>query len=205
MLYCLIPLPLSCFPVSLLHQFFKFYSEFDYKKRVVSIKHGRDRLLTRPEAVQEIKECDGDFNPRYFESQMVVQDPFELSHNVSKLVKSGTLERWCGGVARACCVLEQWRSRAVALDPPSILALFDVPVKREEGPGGVVRRSDWSVPLVFSVQRVQGLLGQGGTAALAQRLAELDLSSVSVRQNIGQLVLRYWYALASKKFCQHTY
>ena len=161
----------------------------------MSVKNGRDKFLTRSMAMLESKEREGDFSSFLYDLSMVVQDPFDLSHNVSKLVKVDTFERWCRGMAHAFCVLEQ-QSKTVTLDPSFIMALFDVPEKVPEE----VTRSEWSMPLVFSVRRVHRLLSQGKTAVLAQSLAELDLSSISVRQSLGQLVLRAVVELLRTKY-----
>ena len=172
------------FLVSLLLKFFQFYSEFDYKKTVISVKTNKDRLLTVPEAIQEAQ--GREVNPRNFNTPIVVQDPFELSHNVTKLVSAGTFRKWCEGVTHAYRALSTEVERESGV--PSILTMFDV-VYTPQG-AKIIKSSSWSVPIVFTLQRILHLLQQSEAAVLAQKLAELDLNSVVVLQDLGRLLLR---------------
>lgn len=61
----------------LLHQFFKHYAHFNYKRNVVQIRNGK--ALTKMEKNWTVEEGDT-LNKNY----MTVEDPFETTHNLGR-------------------------------------------------------------------------------------------------------------------------
>lgn len=146
----------------------------------MSIK-ANNKKLTVSEAILEAKERN--VEPHRFNTALIVQDPFELSHNVTKMVSPGTYHKWRESVLHASQLLEA--ELAKGMGSQSILSLFDVVDDVPKAAG-----SNWSVPLQFSQQRIIHLLQQTNAVTLAQQLPELDLSSLTVRKDLGRLVLR---------------
>ncbi|KII62103.1 Speckle targeted PIP5K1A-regulated poly(A) polymerase [Thelohanellus kitauei] len=71
--------------------FFRFYSsEFDYSNHVVDIRHGGAQLVTRQSCIEELElhlnseTCDNSKIIKKFQNPFVIQDPFDLSHNIAK-------------------------------------------------------------------------------------------------------------------------
>lgn len=175
--------------VSLLLQFFKFYAEkFDFSSDVVSIRTNRARVLSRAAAFHQ---AGGGGVKRYFYYvPLVVQDPFELSHNVAKLLDHSVLADLLEYFQDACFILE--RELKKKSGPYSIVSLFgEVPSKT---PVAAVK------PLLFSIERVANLLKSGRASKLVQHLEELDLNSSEIRAHLGQLVLRELVSLLESRY-----
>ena len=209
--------------VSLLLKFFKFYGEvFDFD-HVVSIRTHSNCVLTRKEAFQVASA--GRHHSDYFKvAPLVVQDPFELSHNVTKLLNVSMLKKLCGSFRWAHSLLSQEMSQ----DRPSILSLFDVQDK------SFSKSPRSPLTIVFTLQNIVQLLAQGqggegvaqghggegvaqgqGEESIAQErggegvahgqivetyLQGLDLSNVQVRQDLGRLVLEKMSVLLSARY-----
>lgn len=166
------------FSVSLLCEFFDFYSKSSFKNVVVSIKGSRDKILTPEEAIRQAGEQP---NQRHYNTTLMVQDPFELSHNVTKMLTSGTFHRWREAVVQASRVLRAELDREAG---GSILPVFEVSATKPDA-----KMPSWTVPLVFSMERTVQLL-QRTYPTLAHQLPELDLSNRKVRNKLGRLMLK---------------
>ncbi|XP_055513235.1 speckle targeted PIP5K1A-regulated poly(A) polymerase [Leucoraja erinacea] len=78
----------------LLAEFYKFYAEFDYAGTVISLKDGKVHVVTDfigPDSDKKIRL--GPIN---------IQDPFELSHNVSGNINERTAQRFKRQLDEAC-------------------------------------------------------------------------------------------------------
>lgn len=175
--------------VSLLLKFFKYYAEqFDFSKHVVSVETPPSRMLTRDGAVQKILDVGREPALGYFyKVALVVQDPFDLEHNVSKLVSRGVLMHLRASLQSASSVLQ----RELGKDSqPSILAILDKPVGDEPPPCLHTRQ------LEFTLSNIRNLLLRRGLT-VRERLGELGLPET--RLGLEQLVLReVLYVLTSK-------
>lgn len=174
-------------PVTLLLKFFKFYSEqFDFSKHVVSI---HAHMLTRDGAVEKIIGVGREPAMRYFyRVPLVVQDPFDLEHNVSKLVNRSVFVRLQAGFKNSHALLERELEKD---SQASILAILDHPPDDGRESGVHSRQLD------FSPSDVRNLLLQRGVT-LKDRLGELGLPET--RPGLEQLVLREVVGVLSSKF-----
>ncbi|XP_072927753.1 speckle targeted PIP5K1A-regulated poly(A) polymerase isoform X1 [Hemitrygon akajei] len=78
----------------LLAEFYKFYAEFDYAGTVISLKDGKVHLVT--------DFIGPDSDKKFRIGPINIQDPFELSHNVSGNVNERTAQRFKRQLDEAC-------------------------------------------------------------------------------------------------------
>ncbi|XP_051894356.1 speckle targeted PIP5K1A-regulated poly(A) polymerase [Pristis pectinata] len=78
----------------LLAEFYKFYAEFDYAGTVISLKDGKVHLVT--------DFIGPDSDKKFRLGPINIQDPFELSHNVSGNVNERTAQRFKRQLDEAC-------------------------------------------------------------------------------------------------------
>ncbi len=173
-----------------MHHFFKFYDEeFDFSKDVVSIRS--PHLLTRREA-KELAKSEGDprrkKKPLDAFTSLVVQDPFDLDHNVTKILNMLELKRLRNNFKEANQVLQKELEKTA--EPVSILALFD-----ETTP---TFSTHLSTSIALSRLDLAHLLSDA--SYLIGHLEELDLESSDVRYCLGQVVLKEVRRSLSLKF-----
>ena len=145
-------------------------------------------MLTRDGAVEKVVAVGREPAMRYFYGvPLVVQDPFDLEHNVSKLVNRGVFMRLQAGFKNSHAVLQRELEKD---SQPSILAILDHP-----SDSGRESSSLHSRQLEFTLSDVRNLMLQRGVT-LKDRLEELKLPETS--SGLEQLVLgEVVYALTS--------
>ncbi len=192
--------------VSLLLQFFKFYSQqFNFAEHVVSIRSSREAGLTRREAVDH--SVMAGVTPRAMEDfilpDLVVQDPFDLAHNVTRALHPKDFKSLLNGLNRSYHLLKDLLARPAssrADQGTSLLSIFDdrfdAPLSQPKG------------AILFTLQRVASLLCQKGgrhemfdgmSAALAKELEETALS-LEVKERLGVAVFGELIHLLTTKY-----
>lgn len=152
------------------------------------VRCSRDEVLTKIEAAKELMEKQDNQrkNVLVLSLPLTVQDPFDLSHNLSKMNRT-EFKILHNTFLSAYDTLQKEMSRK---SNPSLLALFSEDEKTEVT----------FIPLIFSLQKIASLLSP------VEHLEELDISSTAVRALLGQLVLRKVVDLLESRFdmnCVH--
>ena len=172
----------------LLLDFFRFYSEeFDFGAHVVAVHYPAPARLTQEEVAHTA--AGSTSKAKLKMTQLCVQDPFELSHNVTKSLPKVAFFQDVLCVSRDI-LQEQLQLESTTTGSGDLLALFDqtryqsIMSKSSKAPK-MLRY------LMFTPLRVAGLLQRVETLRpLGERLAELDLRNKQVGKKLSDLVVK---------------
>jgi hypothetical protein len=143
-------------------------------------------VLSRDGAIQSIIKANREPQVRHFYGvPLVVQDPFDLEHNVCKIVNRGMFERLKASFRNAATMLQRELSKE---SQGSILAILEKPSKS----ANLHARE-----LVITLSHIRNLLLQRGLT-LKERLDELELPET--RQGLEELVLKEVLHVLSSRF-----
>ena len=179
----------SCLSAAeLLLHFFQFYSEeFDFGAHVVAVYHPAPARLTREEVSHTA--AGSTSKARLKMTQLCVQDPFELSHNVTKSLPKVAFFQDMLCVSRDI-LQEQLQLESTATGSGNLLALFDQTRYQSIASKGY-KDPKMSRYLMFTTHRVAGLLQRVETLRpLGERLAELDLKNKKVGKKLADVVVK---------------
>ena len=113
----------------LLRSFFEYYRDFPYHQRVVSVRTGNGSVsvtashlscLADPLAHTDDKKVDPNTAPKRG-GLLLIEDPFELSHNIAGSVKQASFHNHCSA---AVDNLRAWTDVMAILVPPSLMDTF---------------------------------------------------------------------------------
>lgn len=175
--------------VSLLLHFFKFYSkEFDFGEQVVSIRMSGSAALSRHDAVAQCVEAGvtPHARPDFHLPPMVVQDPFDLSHNVTRALRPITFKTLMAYMHQSSRTLEEMLDKEATSqhgpgtsqqDPgSSLLQLFESHSETQDQKTPLSRHKG-GTNIHLTYRRVAGLLcrAEGQHKTLAGKTEELAI------------------------------
>ena len=176
----------------LLLHFFRFYSEeFDFGTHVVAVHYLAPARLTKEEVAHAAAgtAAGSTSKAKLKITQLCVQDPFELSHNVTKSLPKVAFFQDVLCVSRDI-LQEQLQLESTTTGSGDLLALFDqtryqsITSKSSKAPK-MLRY------LMFTPLRVADLLQRVETLRpLGERFAELDLRNEQVRMKLAAVVVK---------------
>ena len=176
----------------LLLHFFRFYSEeFDFGAHVVAVHYPAPARLTKEEVAHTAAgtAAGSTSKAKLKMTQLCVQDPFELSHNVTKSLPKVAFFQDVLCVSRDI-LQEQLQLESTTTGSGDLLALFDQTQYQS------ITSKSYKAPtmlkyLMFTPLRVAGLLQRVETLRpLAERLAELDLRNERVGEKLAAVVVK---------------
>ena len=187
--------------MELLLHFFQFYSEhFDFSNHVIAIHNPSTKPLTILEATELAKTRMMEQPSKLKEfkvSPVCIQDPFELSHNVTKSYVIASLVLLQNMLKCAMYITHQQLQSEVSCHDGNLMALFH---KHEYLNVSSALNSQESVfaakIITFTTTNVASLLRRvDSLKPLASRLRELDLGNPEIVQKLTLVVMKALIAI----------
>ena len=200
-------LSLSLLLAELLLHFFQFYSKFDFESHAVTIHSLQlltinDAVRLSEQTVQEggcLENDSAGGKPMKVVSPLCVQDPFDLSHNVTKSVSRATFNILTKEMKRGAQVMVDLLSGSPSHSSLGILSLFAP--QAVASPSHASHSYKTSYEIQFSMEMIDKLVEQIPAAVgLRQFLPSLDLKSEYTLNKMDRFVIRCLADLLENKF-----
>ena len=142
--------------------------------------------MTRESVTAEALEVVGEGRrPLNLQQPFVIQDPFDLFHNMTRVLNEKTFMHLLDNLEQTGKLLEMELEKKS--EPVSILNIF-------------TNETAINIPLQFSMESVANLLQCEKLQPLLQHLSELELANHAVRDCLGHIVLKKLVGVLASKF-----